>query len=89
MKLPDLKWRRVKRADYYNLQLYRGNRKLLSTWVKTNHFQLRSSWVFKGKRIQLTDARYDWYVWPGFGRRSLRRYGHLITHQKFTFNSEL
>jgi hypothetical protein len=87
VKLPLLKWRRVKRSDYYNVQLYRGKRKILSTWVKANHFQLRSSWVFKGKRMQLTDARYDWYAWPGFGRRSLRRYGHLITHQKFTFTT--
>jgi hypothetical protein len=87
VKLPVLKWRRVKRADYYNVQLYHGKKKILSAWVKANHFQLRSNWVFQGKRVQLTDARYDWYVWPGFGRRSLRRYGHLITHKRFTFSS--
>jgi large repetitive protein len=87
VKLPNLKWRRVKGADYYNFQLYRGNKKILTTWLTANEFQLRSSWVFHGRRMKLTDARYDWYVWPGFGKRSLRRYGHLITHQRFTFSS--
>jgi hypothetical protein len=29
---PLLRWKRVRRADYYNVQLFRGTQKILSTW---------------------------------------------------------
>jgi hypothetical protein len=42
--------------------------------------------MFNGRRFQLTEGRYVWYVWPGFGKRSHRRYGKLITHRTLTVN---
>jgi hypothetical protein len=39
--------------------------------------------------MRLTPGRYDWYVWPGFGRRAAERYGHLIVHRKFTFSPDV
>jgi hypothetical protein len=84
---PRLHWRRVKGADYYNVQLYRGSRKVLSVWPASTHLQLGMRWRFHGRLMRLSAAHYDWYAWPGFGRRSQRRYGRLIVHGKFTFSA--
>lgn len=81
---PRLRWRRVKGADYYNMQLYRGNRKVLSVWPRLNRFQLRRNWTFRGHKRKLAPGTYHWYVWPGFGRRAHHRYGKLISHRRFT-----
>jgi hypothetical protein len=75
----------VKNARYYNVQLYRGNRKILTTWPESPRLQLRLHWRFHGRLMRLTPGRYDWYVWPGFGARSLVRYGRLVVHRRFTF----
>jgi hypothetical protein len=86
--LPRLRWRRVKGADYYNVQLFRGAHKILSAWPAGTQLQLREQWTFGGRRHVLAAGRYHWYVWPGFGRRSAHRYGRLITHKKFTFTTK-
>jgi hypothetical protein len=80
---PRLRWRRVRHADYYNVQVYRGHRKVLSAWPAGNRLQLRPSWHFRGKRFRLTPDRYHWYVWPGFGNRRAHRYGRMIAHRTF------
>lgn len=80
---PSLRWHRVKSADYYNVQLYRGKQKVLSVWPHRNHLQLRRSWTFRGHKRVLAAGSYRWYVWPGFGRRSQHRYGKLIAHRSF------
>jgi hypothetical protein len=80
---PRLRWRRVKGADYYNVQLFRGKRKILSVWPHRNGFQLRRSWMYRGKKRVLAAGAYQWYVWPGFGPRKQRRYGKLIAHRRF------
>jgi hypothetical protein len=82
---PRLQWRRVKGADYYNVQLYRGGRKILSLWPNSTHLQLALRWRFRGHLMRLTTGRYDWYVWPGFGTRARRDYGRLLLHRRFTF----
>jgi hypothetical protein len=82
--LPRLRWRRVAHADYYNVQVYRGHRKVLSAWPAGTHLQLRPTWRFRGKRFLLTPGRYHWYAWPGYGRRRAHQYGRMITHKQFT-----
>jgi hypothetical protein len=84
---PRLRWKRVKGADYYNVQLYKGGRKLLSAWPRGNHLQLKKSWTYRGHRHSLRAGRYDWYAWPGYGSRSQHRYGHLIAHKQFRIKS--
>jgi hypothetical protein len=84
---PRLRWKRVKGADYYNVQLYRAGRKVLSAWPHGTHLQLKRRWTYKGRRHTLSAGRYDWYAWPGFGRRSHHRYGRLIVHKHFTVNA--
>jgi hypothetical protein len=82
---PRLSWRRVRHADYYNVQVYRGGRKILSAWPAGTHLQLRPSWRFRGKRFNLAPGRhYHWYAWPGFGSRRAHRFGRLIAHKGFT-----
>jgi hypothetical protein len=83
---PRLEWRRVKRATYYNVQLFRGKKKILSVWPKSTYLQLRLSWTFRGREMRLTAGSYRWYVWPGFGKRSARRYGRLVVSRSFTWS---
>ncbi len=80
---PVLRWTPVRRASYYNVQLYWGNRKVLSTWPDGARLQLASTWSFGGRRYRLRPGKYRWYVWPGFGRRAAARYGRLIGSRTF------
>jgi hypothetical protein len=84
LTLPRLAWRPVNRATYYNVQLFRGNRKILSSWPRSTHLQLQPRWTFRGRLIRMTPGRYRWYVWPGFGKRSAQRYGRLLVSRRFT-----
>jgi hypothetical protein len=84
---PRLTWRRVKGATYYNVQLFRGTKKILSLWPKSAHLQLRLRWTFRERLMRLTPGRYHWYVWPGFGKRTQRRYGRLLVHRRFTLDA--
>ena len=79
---PNLVWVAVRRASYYNLQLVRG-RKVLSVWPARPGFQLRRTWLYKGRRYRLRPGVYRWYVWPGFGRISAARYGRLLGSSTF------
>jgi hypothetical protein len=71
---PTLVWKPVRRARYYNAQLLRHGHKILTRWPGAPHLQLR----------KLTPARYCWYVWPGYGKRSAHRYGDLLGKSCFT-----
>jgi hypothetical protein len=76
---PMLIWTAVPGATYYNVQLFRADpTKLLSIWPKHAGLQLRRTWRFDGRRYRLKQGKYRWYVWPGFGRRSAGRYGHMV-----------
>ncbi len=81
---PRLRWRFIKGARYYNVQLFRGKRKILSAWPTTPHLQLRSTWTYRGRRQRLAPGRYRWYVWPGYGPRHHHRYGKLLGRRTFT-----
>jgi hypothetical protein len=78
---PLLRWTPVRRAGYYNLQLFRGGRKILSAWPVDTRFRLKREWVYAGRRFRLSKGTYQWYVWPGYGARPERRFGRLIGHR--------
>jgi hypothetical protein len=80
---PLLRWRSVPRATYYNLQLYRGGRKVLSAWPTRPRLQLRMRWRFNGRAEHLSPGAYRWYVWPGFGNPAAPRYGRLLGTSTF------
>jgi hypothetical protein len=69
-----LVWTPVRRASYYNVQLIRNGRRVLSAWPDRPSFRLRRAWLYKGRRYRLRPGVYRWYVWPGFGRISAARY---------------
>ena len=71
------------KATYYNVQLYRNGKKILTAWPTTTSFRIERSWRFDGRVQRLTPGRYRWYVWPGLGARSANRYGKLIGSRSF------
>ncbi len=73
---PLLSWTRVRHANYYNVQLYRGKTKVLSIWPKGRRLQLKATWRFAGHRYTLKPGRYRWFVWPGFGPRAAATTGN-------------
>jgi hypothetical protein len=68
-----LRWRAVRGATYYNVQLWLKGRKVLSTWPAgaTLHID------------RLAPGSYTWLVWPGKGARSSHRYGPKIGTSTF------
>jgi hypothetical protein len=68
-----LRWRRARGASYYNVQLWTGGRKVLTTWPATPALHL----------LHLPRGKYTWLVWPGKGDRSRHRYGALIGSSTF------
>ena len=65
------------------MQLLRKGRKILSAWPKRPELRLHERWRFQGRRHRLAAGRYTWYVWPGEGPRSARRYGERIGARSF------
>jgi hypothetical protein len=80
---PTLAWLPYRRAAYYNLQLFRGGRKILSAWPRRSRFRLGRSWTFGGRHYSLSKGKYEWRVWPGIGKRKAHRYGPLLGHSTF------
>jgi hypothetical protein len=80
---PLLRWRRVARASYYNVQLFRNGRKVLSAWPTKPQYQLRSRWRYRGQRHRLVHGTYRWLLWAGYGHRSQHRYGKLLGRRTF------
>ncbi len=80
---PLLTWHRLRGASFYNVQLYRGGRKILSIWPNRAQWQLRHQWRYRGRRETLSAGKYYWYVWPGFGPKTNTRYGRLLGYSVF------
>jgi hypothetical protein len=81
---PKLTWARNGEASYYNVQLFRGEQKILSTWPVKASLKLKRTWKYQGKRYTLKKGGvYRWYVWPGFGARANVDYGELLGSNSF------
>jgi hypothetical protein len=80
---PRLIWTRVKGASYYNVQLLRGGRRILSAWPRRPSLQLARQWTYKGRHYRFGAGFYRWYVWPGFGRLVQANYGRLLGGSSF------
>ena len=80
---PLLRWRRIARASYYNVQLFRNGKKILSAWPTRPHYQLHRVWRYGGKRHRLGKGTYRWLLWAGYGHRSQHRYGRLLGKRTF------
>lgn len=83
---PTLRWTAVRGAGYYNVQIFRGNRKVMSVWPERPRLKLHRSWSFAGHHERLRAGRaYRWFVWPGIGARARADYGPLVGSRTFTF----
>jgi hypothetical protein len=84
---PQLSWRAISGAAYYNLQVFyvgkKKARKVLSVWPKQPRYRLTASWRYRGKRVKLAPGRYRWLVWPGYGKRTAHKYGPLMGQSVF------
>jgi hypothetical protein len=78
-----LAWLPSKGADYYNVQLFRNGKKVLSAWPVTSSFRLPAAWKFAGKKVKLSAGTYRWYVWPGHGPRAKAKYDKLLGGSTF------
>ena len=83
-KPPVLRWTPIRGADYYNVQLFREGRKILSAWPTRARLALKRAWRYRGRRVRLEAGEYKWLVWPGQGTRSKADYGERIGVRKFT-----
>jgi hypothetical protein len=75
---PMLRWRPVRKARFYNVQVFRRGHKMLSAWPSRPRFRLHASWVFHGDEYHLRPGKYTWLVYPAFGTSSNPRYGKLV-----------
>jgi hypothetical protein len=79
---PTLRWGPVRGASYYNVQLFRGSKRIYAAWPTMHQIGLSASWKWSGHTFRLTTGRYRWYVWAGFGPRRSARY-RLIGSARF------
>lgn len=84
-KAPLVAWSPVAEARFYNVQLWRGKAKLLTTWVQLPKLQLTPRWKLNGVRHALVAGRYRLYVWPAFGTPRQPRFGKLAGQAGFVF----
>lgn len=79
---PVLRWRRIGGADYYNVQLYRGSKRIYSAWPTGRQIGLQTGWNWSGHHYSLSPGPYRWFVWAGFGPRRLAQY-HIVGSTRF------
>jgi hypothetical protein len=80
---PMLRWRAVPKAKFYNAQVYRSGRKILSLWPSRSRLKMTRSWRHEGRTFRLKPGVYTWYVWPGFGTLARPRFGKLLGQSSF------
>lgn len=73
---PTLSWKSTRKADYYNLQVFRGARRVFNAWPKGTRMKAPEG-VLKQGRV------YVWVVWPGYGKRSAARFGPPVGRSVF------
>jgi hypothetical protein len=78
-----LAWRAVKKARFYNVQVYRRGRKILSVWPLRTRLRMHSRWTYNGRTERLRSGLYAWVVWPAFGTRANPRYGKMVGMSRF------
>jgi hypothetical protein len=81
---PTLRWVPVRKASFYNVQMFRNGRKVLSKWPARARLQLRRKWVWNGRRRALVPGTYRWFVWPAYKRKGGGiRYGRSLGFSDF------
>lgn len=73
---PTLRWRARAGAAYYNVQIFRGARRVLSAWSSATRLRVPEGVLEQGRS-------YVWVVWPGSGPRGAARYGTPVGRSTF------
>ena len=76
-------WDAVAETSYYNVQVWREGKRILSAWPSLPRFRLAAPWTYGGVSRDLRAGRYMWYVWPGRGPRSVGAYGPILGWSTF------
>lgn len=71
-----LHWKRVPRATYYNVIIWRDGERVLDYWPHRA--------VVRVPREKLQSGAYLWFVYPGFGSERARRFGELAKSGAFS-----
>jgi len=82
---PLLRWRPVRGARFYNVQLYRRGQKILTAWPGRARLRLHARWRNNGHTFHLRPGTYIWLVWPAFGSPTQPRYGRALGVSSFVF----
>lgn len=80
---PLLRWTPVRKATFYNVQLFYRGRKVLSAWPLHARHTMKRRWTYSGRAHGLRKGTYSWFVWPGFGPLAKSRYGSLLGQGTF------
>jgi hypothetical protein len=80
---PLLRWTPVRGATFYNVQVHRQGKKIVSAWPRKARLALRRRWSYGGRRLTLARGLYVWYVWPAFGSSAGGHYGQLLGQAAF------
>ena len=51
---------------------------MLSAWPRKAAVPLIGPWRWEGRKLNLRPGVYEWFVWPGFGKRANANFGKLI-----------
>ena len=83
---PLLRWKPPRKVHFFNLQVYRHGRKVLSAWPIRARFRLHKSWTFAGREYRLKPGPYTLLVWPAVGSQAKPRYGKVLRQSTFVFS---
>ena len=73
---PVLAWQKAAGASYYNIQIFRGRRRVMNAWSTQTRVRVPDGVLRQGRS-------YVWVVWPGMGPRSDAKYGAVIGRSSF------
>lgn len=71
-----LRWKRYPRATSYNVQVFRGQRRVLNAWSKDARLRVPLGILKQGRT-------YVWVVWPANGRRAAARFALPVGRSTF------
>ena len=73
---PVLRWKAEAGATYYNVQVFRGSRRVLNAWSTDTRLKVPEGVLRQGRS-------YVWVVWPAAGPRRAARYAQAIGRSTF------
>ncbi|MGD9572173.1 MAG: hypothetical protein AB7V62_09830 [Thermoleophilia bacterium] len=73
---PTLRWKATPGARYYNVQIFRGTRRILNAWPSGTRLTVPEDVLRQGRT-------YVWVVWPGSGPRAAATYGPPVGRSTF------